>query len=165
TYTGAGGGTWTAASSWSNNSPPGNYTTATFNSTGGGNNNVDLGGPVTIVRMIFSGIPSAYTFAAGNTLTFNPGGGITITNTVTTIQTLNCDIALQRPAIFANGATSGGFLIINGGISGASAGLDRLSLIYNGGGLLNGVISDGSGTVGLFKAGTGTWTLSKANTF
>src|SRR5439155_26011080 len=118
----------------------------------GGNTNISLGGGVTIARLIFSGTPAAYSFQSGNTLTFNPGGGITITNTVANNQTLNCSVALQGPAVFANQGS--GQLILNGAISGANSGLERIAIMYSGGGQLNGVISDGAGTVALFKAGS-----------
>src|SRR5262249_28306009 len=96
----------------------------------------------------------------------NPGGGITITNTVTTTQTLNCDVALQGPALFANGSSAAGQrLIINGGISAASSGLKRLSLIGVGSGHLNGTISDGAGTVALYKDNTGSWSISGSTTY
>jgi autotransporter-associated beta strand protein len=166
-WTGGGGNNWSTAASWSSGAVPGNLTTATFNSPGGGTTSINLGGPVTLARLIFD-TPSAaaYTFQSGNTLTFNAGGGITVVDNVTTTQTLNCNVALLGPAIFANGSTAANqLLVVNGNITGAGAGLNRISLINNGNGQLNGAISDGAGTVALFKAGTGTWSITHANTF
>jgi autotransporter-associated beta strand protein len=167
TWTGAVGNLWTSGGNWTNGAAPGTLTTAHFSSPGSGSTSIILGGNVPNMRLIFDGATTpAYTFAPGGTLTVNPGGGITITNTVTTTQTLNCAVALQGPAIFANGSTAPNQrLVINGPISAADAGLKRLSLIGGGSGQLNGAISDGAGTVAVWKGGGGSWTISGNNTY
>ena len=166
-WTGSSGSLWNSSGNWSSASVPGSLTTATFKTSGGGSTSVNLGGAVTVARLIFdTSSAAAYTFQVGNTLTFNPGGGITITPQVTTTQTLNCAVALQGPAMFVNGSkTSNQNLIVNGAMSAGSANLARLSLVGDGNGQLNGVISDGVGTIALYKAGNGTWTVSANNSF
>jgi autotransporter-associated beta strand protein len=43
--------------------------------------------------------------------------------------------------------------------------LKRLSLIGVGAGSLNGSISDGAGTIGLYKAGSSSWFLTASNSY
>ncbi|MBC8107801.1 MAG: autotransporter-associated beta strand repeat-containing protein, partial [Anaerolineae bacterium] len=166
-WTGAGGANFSAANSWSNGTVPGNLTAVTFNSSGGGNTNINLGGAINLARITFDTISAAaHTFQAGGTITLNSGGGITITNTVTTTQTFNNAFALSGPTIFANwSATNLQRLTINGLITSATATRNQLALFGNGSGHLNGAISDGVGTIALFKTGDGTWTVSGNNTF
>ena len=167
TWTGAGGNTWIDDANWSSGAAPGSLTTATFSGPGNGSANVTLGGPVATARLIFDGATTpAYTIAAGGSLTFNRGGGITITDQVTATQTINCDIALEGPTIFANGSRAPNQqLVINGVITAARSGMQRLSLIGDGNGQLNGAINDGDGIVGIFKGDEGTWRISAANSF
>ena len=165
TWTGGANATWSNNANWSSGVAPTNYQAVTFNNAGGGNTNINLGGPVSVVRLVFdTSSCAAHTIQSGNTLTFNPGGGITITDTVTTSQTLNCDVALQGPAAFVKWSSSG-TLIVNGGISAATSGMKRLALFGNGSFNLAGNISDGVGTLMLFKAGTGTLTLGGNNSY
>jgi autotransporter-associated beta strand protein len=167
TWTGAGGNAWSTGGSWSNGIAPGNLTTATFAGPGGGTTTINVAAPLTLARLIFdSSSAAAYTLNGGGTITFNAGGGITVTNTVGASQIVNCNIALQGPTIFANGSSNASQLLtLNGGISGATPGLKRISLINNGSGNLSGSISDGAGTIAIFKAGTGTWTLAGSNSY
>jgi autotransporter-associated beta strand protein len=163
-WNGSGGNNWSTGSSWSNGTAPGNLTTANFTSAGGGTTTINLGGNVTIARLIFdTSSVAAYSFAAGNTITFNAGGGVTVTDSVTNSQTISSNLALQGHTIFAN--QSNAVITVNGSITGATAGLKRLTLMYNGGGSLNGSISDGAGTIAIFKAGNGTWTLGGNNSY
>ncbi|MBC8106533.1 MAG: hypothetical protein H7Z14_08085, partial [Anaerolineae bacterium] len=166
-WTGAGGANFSAANSWSNGTVPGNLTAVTFNSSGGGNTNINLGGAINLARLTFdTSSTAAHTFQAGGTITLNSGGGITITNTVITTQTFNNAFALSGPTIFANwSATNLQRLTINGPITSATTTRNQLALFGNGSGQLNGAITDGVGTIALFKAGDGTWAVSGNNTF
>ncbi|MCX6876663.1 MAG: autotransporter-associated beta strand repeat-containing protein [Verrucomicrobia bacterium] len=115
----------------------------------------------------------------GNSLLLSSGGTIQILNTLTAtaaLETINAPLAIQGPGgtyaftnNSANGAGAGaGTLIIGGGITGAAAGATVLTL--NGSNTnanaIGGAISDGAATsLGITKSGTGTWTLSGANSF
>jgi autotransporter-associated beta strand protein len=167
-WTGATSANFTTASNWSDNVAPGNLRAVTFNGPGNGNTNITLGGAnVTVARLVFD-TPSAaaYTFQAGGTLTFNAGGGITITDKVSTTQTFNNAIALLGPTVFANWSTlANQRLIVNGPISAGTSGLTRLATFGNGSVSLAGNISDGIGTITLFKGGDGTLTVSGSNSY
>ena len=167
-WTGAANASFTAAGNWSDNVAPANLRAVTFNGAGNGNTNISLGGGnVTVARVVFD-TPSAaaYTFQSGGTLTFNAGGGITITNNVSTTQTFNNAISLLGPTVFANWSTLGGQrLNVNGAISAGTSGLTRLATFGNGIVNLAGNISDGIGTVTIFKAGDGTLTVSGNNSY
>ncbi|MFT3785478.1 MAG: glycosyl hydrolase [Tepidisphaeraceae bacterium] len=56
-------------------------------------------------------------------------------------------------------------LLTLGAITSAASGSRIPTLTGSGNGLVNGVISDGSGVVGIIKSGAGTWTLSAVNSY
>src|SRR5262245_24405005 len=81
TWTGAATANWADAGNWTNGVPAAGVT-ATFNGPGNGNTAVNLGGATRAVGSILFDTASAaaYTFSgnAGDALSFDSGGGITI---------------------------------------------------------------------------------------
>ena len=162
-WTGGGGSNWSAGANWSSGISPGNLTTAKFTSSGNATPNVNLPAPITVARLVFDQSATAYTIG-GSAITFNSGGGVTITDKVTTTQTISAPVQLSGPAVFSVG-NAAARLNVNGGISGSNAGSQRLTLMGPGGGSINGSISDGAGVVSIFKSNAGSWTLAGANTY
>jgi autotransporter-associated beta strand protein len=115
----------------------------------------------------------------GTTARLELQGGITIPNAVSLPMRTNASVAVLN--VSGNNRLSGTISINVGGdtaifqsdlglltlgaITSAATGTRVATLTGAGSGLINGVISDGSGVVGITKSGTGTWTLSAVNTY
>jgi autotransporter-associated beta strand protein len=93
------------------------------------------------------------------------GGGLTI-GSVTAGQQV--EISLQGPQTWTSstsGTNAAGILVLNG-VSIGAGGDQSLSLAgTNTGARINGIISNGTGVLGITKSEAGTWTLAGANTY
>ncbi|MFA6287430.1 MAG: autotransporter-associated beta strand repeat-containing protein [Opitutaceae bacterium] len=153
-----------------------NANVATFGASGSGT--VDLGGTINLTRIFFGingGNAGAFTIGdSGDTLnlTSTTATSIGVTGGVSANETIgaaiNLSTATNAAAGFINNGT--GLLTIGGAVtSNEASGTTTLTVGGAGNGLLSGVVS-GSGAGGnsglkLNKIGSGTWTLSGANTF
>ena len=180
TWNGTTNSTWSTSSNWTAGGPPGTGNTATFSNAGNGNTTLDLGAGVTVNTVLFdTSSVAAYTIGSGavgsQTLTLNNGGAVTMNATVATNQLFNAAITLGTSRVistytFTNDSTTN-TLTFAGNITdtsntSGSAGPKTLALAGAGNGTISGIISDGNQTtVGITKSGTGTWTLSGANTY
>jgi len=186
TWSGTTDSTWSTATNWTAGGPPGTGDTATFNNAGNGNTTLNLGTGVTVMTILFStSSAAAYTIGSGavgsQTLTLNDFGAITVNSTVTNNETINANVILGTDrstvstiSLTNNSTTAGQLLTIAGSVSPTTAGIlvattKILALGGSGNGAVTGIISgNGAGnnpTVALTKSGTGTWTLSGANTY
>jgi autotransporter-associated beta strand protein len=186
TWIGTLSSTWSNLLNWTLGGPPGSGDTATFNNAGNGNTTLNLGTGVTVMTILFDTSSAApYTIGSGavgsQTLTLNDSGAITVNSTVTNNETINANVILGTDrstvstiSLTNNSTTAGQLLTIAGSISPTTAGIlvattKILALGGSGNGALTGIISgNGAGnnpTVALTKSGTGTWTLSGANTY
>ena len=106
----------------------------------------------------------------GNPLLLTAGGTIQTTSTVANPQTFNCPLVLEGEyKFFSRAASSSATLSFGGGITpGATSGLTTLLLTGNNGGAntISGTLADnGAGQLAIVMSGTGSWTLSGANTY
>ena len=87
-----------------------------------------------------------------------------MTNVVTAAQTFNNNFALSGPTIFANWSNQR--LTINGAITSATRDAKSTGAVRQRQRACSaGPISDGVGTIALFKAGDGTWTVAGNNSY
>jgi autotransporter-associated beta strand protein len=108
-------------------------------------------------------------------------GGITLANPITAPQRNNTTVAIENIAgtntlsglvsLVTGGSqfavqSDAGLLTLSGGVtSTAGTSVRTLALQGSGNGVVSGVITGGTAGVGVVKSGTGTWTLSAANTY
>ncbi|MCE9611793.1 MAG: autotransporter-associated beta strand repeat-containing protein [Chthoniobacter sp.] len=150
---------------------PGTGETATFNAASA-NTTIDLGAGVTITTVKFdTASADAYTIGSGGqTLTLDPAGAVNMTSSVGADQTVNATIFLGTGNTtdvftFTNNSLTNS-LIFGGDInSGATTGTKTVTLTGAGATVVDGLISDGAGTVAITKTGNGTLTLNAANTY
>ena len=174
-WTGTTDGTWATGANWGG-SAPGATTgvisgdTATFNINA--NTAVAVDANRNIKNITFDTGAGAFTLSGGPLVLTN-AGAITINSGVTNIETINTNILLSSTAsstysFINNSFTVGANLVIGGSVTGqTTATAETLTLGGSNNGSVTGVIGNGSagGTVALTKTGTGTWTLSNANTY
>ncbi len=167
-WIGAADSAWSNASNWTAAPVPGAGDTATFGGAGAGNTTIDLGAGVTVGSVVFD-TASAASYAlgsAGQTLTLGTAGNaLTINAAVAADQLVNANLALSATGNYTftnNSATNG--LAIAGGVGASTAGARLLTVTGAGNTTIAGAIADGAGQVALTKSGTGTLTLSGANT-
>lgn len=186
TWNGTTNTTWSTSTNWSAGGPPGTGDTATFNNAGNANTTISLNG-ITVNTILFdTSSAAAYTLGSGGvngqTLTLNFSGAITVNSTVTNNQLFNATVRLGT-----DGASTGSFTFTNnsatatltfaGLVSEATANNSNpartLNLAGSGNGVINGIINGNGASnggnaeplVSISKSGTGTWTLSGANTY
>lgn len=190
TWTGGGSdGEWTNAGNWAGGTIPGVssgvYSTdqATFNNTGTANLPVVINSGRVIYNVNFMGSAGSFTIGTtgGNALSLSHGAGIIIdvglAGTGLT-QTVNAPLTLQPVSatgigvhgLANNSASATNTLVVGGAISSGTTSTTALLNLYGsnaGANNVSGSISDGAAAGGLkvFKDGTGTWTLSGANSF
>jgi autotransporter-associated beta strand protein len=159
-------GDWNTASNW-NSSPAGvpiaaNGDPAVFDSTGSIlTATLSAAGGAGVIT--FSGNSAQTIATAGFAFTLGDGTTGSITNSATAVQTISGAgaLTLSGAATFTDNGTGAGQLLISTAISN---GTNLLTLSGTGLlGTISGVIGNGSGAV--TKTGTGTWTLSGANTY
>ncbi len=106
-----------------------------------------------------------YTLSGGNL--YLTGGAAAITGSSGSL-TINTPLQLEAASTFAGSGTAG--ILINGTVKGNAASTFNYALTLAGtsaNNKIDGVISDGTGggTLSVIQNGTGTWELSKANTY
>ena len=177
TWNGTTSAIWQLNSNWSGASFPGTGNIATFNNAGNGNTTLDIGTGLVVGSILFdTSSAAAYTIGSGavnsQTLNLNDSGTITVNSTVTNNELFNCTITLGS-------ATTGTYSFINnsatnsltfaGNVQGGTGGTAAAKTLTIGGAgntLVSGIISNGGATsLALSKAGAGTLTLTKANTY
>jgi len=174
-------GSWATAVNWAGNTiVPGatsgttNGDLATFNNNVNTSITIDSGRNLGGIRFDLAAA-GAFTFT-GATLGLNSSGNsITINSAVTNTQTFNNDLlgpagttSTFNYAFTNNSATVGANLIINGAVTGRmTVAGNTFALNGTNNGEVNGIISNGTagGFVSVLKNGTGTWTLSGANSY
>lgn len=106
------------------------------------------------------------TVLAGKTVTINSRSGTSdaIVSTSGT-NTMGGNVSLSTGGSYYGFRSDAGLLTLSGTISSIATGNRNFTLAGNGDGRLTGAVSNGSGTVGLFKSGQGTWTIEGANSF
>jgi fibronectin-binding autotransporter adhesin len=153
---------WTTPGNWLGGVVPATQLTALFNGPSP-NTTVSLGGAAQPLKQIVfdSANAAAYTIGVGtgDALLFDVGGGILVTSTVTTLQTINAGLNPLGAMTINNNGTGG--LVINGNVtSGGSP--DVLTVTGTGTTTLAGSITAGSIT-GLSMNGPGVLALSGNN--
>ncbi len=171
---------WETATNWlTDTAPPGAGETATFNGPGNGNTTIDLGLGVTLGSLVFD-TPLAAPYAIGTdadgsqVLTLDTtGNAIAMNLGVANDQLVNADLDLT---VTRTAATPGTYysvvndsltnaLTLAGNISASTTGVKVLNPTGSGNLLVSGAITPGSGSMSIFKTGTGTLTLSGGGTF
>ncbi len=117
-WTGAVDNDWTNAGNW-NSSVPQSGDVAIFDNAGNGNTTINLGGATQPINGLYFDTASAaaYTIGqqTGDTLDFDSGGTVTVTNAVTTSQTINAAVNVNGAGMLVyNNVNNGGALIGNG---------------------------------------------------
>ncbi len=150
----------------------GSMDTATFEFSHNLNVTVDATRSISTIKFV-GGLEGAYTLEGG-ALYVGFNGFISANLNVTHVETVNSAIflatTLNTTFTFQDDSTNAGAnLNIGGAVTGrqASGGTQTLVLGGAGNGSVTGVISDGTsgGNVTVTKSGSGTWTLSGANTY
>lgn len=167
TWSGTTDATWAGTGNWSATPVPGTGDTATFNNGGNANTTINLGGGVTVSNLLFDTTSAApYTIGSGavgsQTLTLGQAnGGIALSSTVTSNQTLNANLALAATGsyyLINNSATN--VLMLVGTNSTTSAGIKVMTVDGTGATTISGPTVSGTGTMNLVKTNSGTLTLS-----
>jgi autotransporter-associated beta strand protein len=178
TWTAISAGNWGTASNWSNSTLPGGNGTTTSTDTAAFNNATGVVVTIdataqNIGNITFASGAGGYTIGglganAGNSLFLTSGGVITDSLAGTTTETINAPLVLEGGYTFLqNDTNNAGLLNIGGNISGA-AGAVTLTLngTDTGNNTISGNISNGSASsVGITKAGAGTWVVSGVNSY
>ena len=174
------GGDFQTAGNWSPNAVPGTGDTAIFDA--GLSGNVTLSADVLLGRLHFDTGATSFSLGnpGGNSITFDDGGAIAVLATLeagTRIFTINAPVVLTPDSPTTNGTftirndavSSDSSLNVGGGISsGATTGVQTLTLegSNTGDNRISGIISNGgAASLAVVKDGSGTWTLSAANTY
>ncbi|MDD4900042.1 MAG: hypothetical protein PHG68_05595, partial [Candidatus Omnitrophica bacterium] len=162
-------GNWATTSNWSPAGAPGTGDSVTFNSASD-NAIIDVGSGLTIKDIQFdTASAAAYTIGSGGaksqTLTLDDGGSITMSSAVANNETINSNITLGNGTATASFSltndTAGNALTIAGAITGSTGAYTRTLTVTGDGTItLSGAITDGGGTVGLTKSGSGTLNTS-----
>ena len=155
TWTGNSDNFWTNPSNWATNGVPGAANTVYFNDSANGNTGTEPGAPLPVSGVNISGELRGVGIGGSNTLSLG-AGGIVISNTAATL-TLSAPVLFGSAQMWRN--TDNGTLNVTGAIT--NSGL-ALTLSNNNIAAFSGAIS-GSG--GLTQAGSGTLTLSAANSY
>lgn len=176
TWTGGGGlnGGWNNASNWSNGIPLGGATTTlTFGKTTGTTVvNQDFPETFTLNRLtitnVNSGGVSSFTFTGGALRFEGSGAAIILQSPITTTQTINNRLVIgSAGGLTITALSTGGdpLYVINGAITSSQTGNVTLTLSgpSESTSYLNGLISDGSGILGVSKAGSSSYVLTNDN--
>jgi len=168
-WTGATSTQWSTSTNWSPNTVPGNLDNALFDGSffnqptlnasatvGGLWLKATVGQDVTI-----SGAPPHLLSLVGNTIGGNPNLGILIDSGAAFSLTIDCDIKVINSQTWLNNNSSELFTV-NGGVN-----VNGQTLTIDGAGdtKITGVISGGAPSSSLHKSGSGTMTLTGANTY
>ncbi|MGA2797661.1 MAG: DUF4465 domain-containing protein, partial [Thermoguttaceae bacterium] len=166
-WTGAANNKWSNAANWSSGEKPGSGQNIILNNNA--NTNIDLDGNQYVANITIDGASAGAFTLNNNTLKLDAGGSVKVTNTVTTSQTLNCNLALAGNGFLVNDSVAPGqSLNIAGDIkSDALGGVQNLILDGAGKGFISGTVGDGTsgGTLSLTKQGAGVWTLANSTAY
>lgn len=170
TWTGATDATWAGEGNWSATPVPGTGNVATFNSAGNGNTTIDLGTGVTVGNIIIDTASAApYTIGSGTigsqTLTLDLNGGVNVGSTVTANQVLSANLSLPTIGFYNIINNSANTLTLAGTNSTATAGSKVLTVDGTGKTVISGIVTAGSGGLGLNKTNSGTLLLSGTGYF
>lgn len=131
TWTGtAGDSLWTDAGNWSAGVPQTGYA-ADFTGTGNGDTNISLGGTAQAVNTVaFSGTPAAYTIGttAGDVLTFDSGGTISLGSGISTTETIAAGMNINAAGGITVTNSGTGTLALTGNITGGTAGVIAITI-------------------------------------
>jgi len=175
-WNGTTSGVWQLNGNWSGAAFPATGDTATFNGAGNGNTTIDIGTGLIVKSIIFdtSGA-AAYTIGSGGvnnqTLNLNDLGAITVNSTVTNNELFNSTVTLGTATAstytFTN--NSANTLTFAGGVQGGTGGTGAaktLTVTGAGNTTISGIVANGgASSLALTKAGSGTLTLTNANTY
>ena len=128
TWTGLGGDNiWTTSGNW-NAAVPVSTDTALFNSAGNSNTSISLSAasqPINTIQFDTANA-AAYSLgvlASGDSFNFDAGGAISVTNTVTTLQTINAAVQTNGNLTITNSGTAAGGLKLAGNITIGNSGM------------------------------------------
>ncbi len=178
-WTGTTDSLWATPTNWTPATVPGTGDTATFNGAGNANTTLSLGTGVTINSVVFdTASAAAYSIGSGavgsQTLLLDATATLTVNSTVTANQTINAALKLGptagASATTITNASATSLLTLAGpltGGAGGTAGAKTLTLApaLNSTMSISGAIGGGGGTLGVTLNGSGTASLSGANTF
>ena len=178
TWNGTTDATWAGLGNWSATPVPGVGDVATFNNAGNGHTIIDLGGGVTVSNILFdTSSAAAYTLGLGavgsQTLTLNTNVtsglfSLNLTSTVANNQLINANLGLGASPgptmLFTFTNASSAALNIAGALSDGVTGTAVLTVSGSGNTTISGNITDGLGSLGITKQGTGTLTIGSYTT-
>ena len=173
TWNGTTNSLWSTAGNWSA-ATPGVGNTATFKNAGNGNTAITVG-TISLSNITFdTASAAAYTLGTGaDTITLANGTttAVTMNSTVVQNETINANLTLGTAIASATTFTSSSanLLTLGGNITGGTGGTaaaKSITIAGTGNTAIGGIISNGGATsVAINKTGTGTLTLSNANTY
>ncbi len=103
---------------------------------------------------------------AGKPVTINSRSGTSDAIVSTSgINTMGGSVSLSTGGSYYGFRSDSGLLTLSGTVSSIATGTRNFTLGGAADGRLTGAVSNGSGTVGLFKSGQGTWTIEGTNSF
>ncbi len=168
-WTGATSSQWSTSTNWSSNTIPGNLDNALFDGLFANQPNLTASATVGGLWMkatvgqdvTISGAPPHLLSLVGNTIGGNPNLGILIDSGAAFSLTIDCDIKVINSQTWLNNNSSELFTV-NGGVN-----VNGQTLTIDGAGdtKITGVISGGAPSSSLHKSGSGTMTLTGANTY
>ncbi|HEX8912941.1 MAG TPA: autotransporter-associated beta strand repeat-containing protein, partial [Humisphaera sp.] len=108
-------------------------------------------------------LPATFTYTTSNNSSTTTGAFVSDAGTNVIAGTINPTSGGGDTPVVVNG----GYLVVSANVTTAATGLGTRSLRLRGAGngSLTGVLSNGSSTIGLVQEGTGTWTVTGANTY
>jgi autotransporter-associated beta strand protein len=166
-WTGTANNKWSNAANWSSGERPGSGQNIILNNNA--NTSIDLDGNQNIANITIDSASAGSFTLNNNKLTLDAGGSVKVANTVTTSQTLNCNLALTGNGFFVNDSIAPGQKMnIAGDIkSDALGGVQNLVLGGAGDGIITGSVGDGTsgGTLSLIKQGAGVWTIANSTDY
>lgn len=176
TWSAGSNGNWSSAANWlggtnipGSTSVTNNTDTATFSTINGVTVTVDANR--NLQSLVFEGSAGSFTLSGGsliltgNLATSTSYLGVTLTGSNLT-QTISSPISVTGNYTFANYSVDSTNKMVLGDISSTASGRNlTLTGGNTGDNTVSGVISNGSGGLGLSKLGTGRWVLTGANTY
>jgi hypothetical protein len=108
---------WAMAGNW-DAGVPGSGATAVFSGPGNGNTSISLGGTTQSINTLFFDAASAAAYTIGqlpgDTLSFDSGGQLVVSDTVTTPQVINAAVLVNSGLQVSNFVSNGGAMVGNG---------------------------------------------------
>ena len=119
TWTGLAGpdNNWATPGNW-DAGVPGSGGTAVFSGPGNGNTSISLGGTTQSINTLFFDTPSAAAYTIGqlpgDALSFDSGGQLAVSDTVTMPQVINAAVLVNGGLMVTNFVSNGGAMVGNG---------------------------------------------------